>query len=102
MGQGSRGSARSLESLDPRLRGNVDQEASAPAFAPAPKLGADRAEGAKGRVWRHARSDGHTSETQSLMRIPYAVFCWKKTIYIDPSSLPRAHIDPTTTPELPT
>src|SRR3546814_2129676 len=120
MGQGSRGSARSLESLDPRLRGNDDQEARAPAFAPAPKLGAVRAEGAKGRGWRHAlgpwfaqqimgarrtlvrlvdrplvhrhrrvvdrlgqrrvgvRSEEHTSELQSLMRISYAVFCLKK------------------------
>src|SRR3546814_5391664 len=25
-----------------------------------------------------ARSDEHTSELQSLMRISYAVFCWKK------------------------
>src|SRR3546814_10001415 len=25
-----------------------------------------------------ARSEEHTSELQSLMRIPYAVFCWKK------------------------
>src|SRR3546814_7371298 len=24
------------------------------------------------------RSEEHTSELQSLMRIPYAVFCWKK------------------------
>src|SRR3546814_2231161 len=24
-----------------------------------------------------ARSEGHTSELQSLMRIPYAVLCWK-------------------------
>src|SRR3546814_10692761 len=53
-GQGYRGSARSLESLDHRLRGNEDQEARATAFAPAPKLGAVRAEGAKGRGWRHA------------------------------------------------
>src|SRR3546814_9355773 len=27
----------------------------------------------------HARSDEHTSELQSLMRISYAVFCLKKT-----------------------
>src|SRR3546814_6628455 len=26
------------------------------------------------------RSEEHTSELQSLMRIPYAVFCWKKKI----------------------
>src|SRR3546814_3014029 len=27
---------------------------------------------------RYTRSDEHTSELQSLMRISYAVFCWKK------------------------
>src|SRR3546814_10720437 len=37
------------------------------------------------RLWRDrhrpgARSEEHTSELQSLMRIPYAVFCLKKTI----------------------
>src|SRR3546814_1707169 len=26
----------------------------------------------------HSRSEEHTSELQSLMRISYAVFCWKK------------------------
>src|SRR3546814_4525510 len=33
-----------------------------------------------GRVWRgySARSEEHTSELQSLMRISYAVFCLKK------------------------
>src|SRR3546814_6307558 len=29
-------------------------------------------------VWRHVRSEEHTSELQSLMRISYAVFCLKK------------------------
>src|SRR3546814_6635567 len=29
--------------------------------------------------WRKARSEEHTSELQSLMRISYAVFCLKKT-----------------------
>src|SRR3546814_6350635 len=28
-----------------------------------------------------ARSEEHTSELKSLMRIPYAVFCWKKKTY---------------------
>src|SRR3546814_5622526 len=27
---------------------------------------------------RYRRSEEHTSELQSLMRISYAVFCWKK------------------------
>src|SRR3546814_2954690 len=29
----------------------------------------------------HSRSEEHTSELQSLMRISYAVFCLKKTIH---------------------
>src|SRR3546814_380015 len=29
-------------------------------------------------AWRDSRSEEHTSELQSLMRIPYAVFCLKK------------------------
>src|SRR3546814_1737419 len=29
---------------------------------------------------RHLRSEEHTSELQSLMRISYAVFCLKKTL----------------------
>src|SRR3546814_914768 len=34
--------------------------------------------GLAGRIWRHRRSEEHTSELQSLMRISYAVFCLKK------------------------
>src|SRR3546814_6935010 len=30
-------------------------------------------------VWKESRSEEHTSELQSLMRISYAVFCLKKT-----------------------
>src|SRR3546814_4986779 len=30
--------------------------------------------------WVKGRSEEHTSELQSLMRISYAVFCWKKKI----------------------
>src|SRR3546814_3857496 len=33
-----------------------------------------------------ARSEEHTSELQSLMRISYAVFCLKKTTLITPES----------------
>src|SRR3546814_5265985 len=32
------------------------------------------------RAWRGSRSEEHTSELQSLMRISYAVFCLKKKI----------------------
>src|SRR3546814_4752116 len=31
-----------------------------------------------GRIFAHDRSEEHTSELQSLMRISYAVFCLKK------------------------
>src|SRR3546814_10004732 len=53
------------------------------AGAPAPgrleqqARGAHRAARAAGLTAR--RSEEHTSELQSLMRISYAVFCWKKT-----------------------
>src|SRR3546814_10108766 len=33
---------------------------------------------AANKKWRHDRSEEHTSELQSLMRISYAVFCLKK------------------------
>src|SRR3546814_8062785 len=41
----------------------------------------DEATGISNRVvvdWRQQRSEEHTSELQSLMRISYAVFCLKK------------------------
>src|SRR3546814_1894238 len=47
-------------------------EMAAPKFAPQP--GVDR----RYEAWLHSRSEEHTSELQSLMRISYAVFCLKK------------------------
>src|SRR3546814_6017172 len=49
--------------------------------------------------WRgdlHGRSEEHTSELQSLMRISYAVFCLKKTTnqsqnHMHPKTLKRIH-----------
>src|SRR3546814_2457128 len=47
-----------------------------------------------GRYWRAAspadrkaflRSEEHTSELRSLMRISYAVFCWNQNITADPT-----------------
>src|SRR3546814_1078340 len=50
---------------------------------------------------RELRSEEHTSELQSLMRISYAVFCLKKknkhTIYI-----PSQHLHPISLPYRPT
>src|SRR3546814_2439716 len=44
------------------------------------RIGAGRRRGdhPQGRGLRHRRSEEHTSELQSLMRISYAVFCLKK------------------------
>src|SRR3546814_4482986 len=57
---------------------------STPRFSAAPRLPARRAAGvfrttlgSAGRT-RRERSEEHTSELQSLMRISYAVFCLKK------------------------
>src|SRR3546814_3525663 len=71
--------------------------------------GADWQGGA--RQGARLRSEEHTSELQSLMRISYAVFCLKKKMYLtsrhlpsnlcikaDPNLLPRLqHIQPTHT-----
>src|SRR3546814_10884104 len=52
-----------------------------PAFRRSPCIAAfDRKRRAVDRVERHHRSEEHTSELQSLMRISYAVFCLKKKI----------------------
>src|SRR3546814_2658776 len=40
------------------------------------------------RIWR---SEEHTSELQSLMRISYAVFCLKKTIHTSAHHCPTNH-----------
>src|SRR3546814_10457357 len=40
----------------------------------------------------HARSEEHTSELQSLMRISYAVFCFKKTLIHPTKHHTRLHI----------
>src|SRR3546814_4736710 len=48
--------------------------------APAPGRGGLRAQdpSTRGRIADNWRSEEHTSELQSLMRISYAVFCLKK------------------------
>src|SRR3546814_4597508 len=40
--------------------------------------GDDLLDGGSGNDYMHGRSEEHTSELQSLMRISYAVFCLKK------------------------
>src|SRR3546814_9508527 len=73
-----------LHALDifDRLRGQVGIAARARGrFAPAVHFLIDRLDrGLIGGVAREiVRSEEHTSELQSLMRISYAVFCLKKT-----------------------
>src|SRR3546814_3955163 len=51
---------------------------------PAPVRASPKAAPARrGAIVRRARSEEHTSELQSLMRISYAVFCLKKKNAID-------------------
>src|SRR3546814_3748954 len=54
--------------------------ASAPRIAPLTALqcGRTRQFSSSAHSWRVSRSEEHTSELQSLMRISYAVFCLKK------------------------
>src|SRR3546814_1670903 len=58
-----------------------DTKTSSPGPTPAPtsaKKSASVPEHFSLRLSGLARSEEHTSELQSLMRISYAVFCWKK------------------------
>src|SRR3546814_10373013 len=51
--------------------------------------------GAMRRIAVHHRSEEHTSELQSLMRISYAVFCLKKKTYNSkPYKANQPHIHP--------
>src|SRR3546814_7336904 len=43
--------------------------------------------------WSSSRSEEHTSELQSLMRISYAVFCLKKKISKDTTDTKRQHLN---------
>src|SRR3546814_4467814 len=69
--------------------GSCASPSNHPDGLPARKLGGG-AEGALGcRAFsRHARSEDHTSELQSLMRNTYAVFCLQKNTTQQPA-LPR-------------
>src|SRR3546814_5445879 len=59
--------------IDPR-----DHRADVHRIALADKLLAQDAGDRRRHIDRHLRSEEHTSELQSLMRISYAVFCLKK------------------------
>src|SRR3546814_2195507 len=83
----SRGRSRRRRGADP---GRRSAEARQPRDAEddAPRIGARRRRDRPGWLFRdeppddarcpHLRSEEHTSELQSLMRITYAVFCLKK------------------------
>src|SRR3546814_3609604 len=48
--------------------------------------------GAEERIFRFDRSEEHTSELQSLMRISYAVFCLKKKTHTHFPTLRTSHL----------
>src|SRR3546814_1275193 len=45
------------------------------------------------KPWSLPRSEEHTSELQSLMRISYAVFCLNKKKYLTQQTLSKQHIN---------
>src|SRR3546814_8831532 len=51
-------------------------------------------------VPRHSRSEEHTSELQSLMRISYAVFCLKKKIRYKQKRQQHTHLSRHATPTI--
>src|SRR3546814_2000930 len=66
-------SARNTAAPMRRCPGRPQASAAPPKRCPAPRRTTWRAE-----FWGRDRSEEHTSELQSLMRISYAVFCLKK------------------------
>src|SRR3546814_7449536 len=74
---------RSIECLEKKPKHNKRSRDPKPSSKPA--KAASRAGSNAGRGFRYqdaVRSEEHTSELQSLMRISYAVFCLKKKINI--------------------
>src|SRR3546814_9511178 len=59
-------------------QGAASRRAALGARCEAARPNAVRAVGIAGKGRHHLRSEEHTSELQSLMRISYAVFCLKK------------------------
>src|SRR3546814_6351310 len=70
------------EGAAPTGRVDPSRMPEAPAVTPQPRAAAAKAAPAKAKAAvapaKAARSEEHTSELQSLMRISYAVFCLKK------------------------
>src|SRR3546814_1403226 len=71
--QGPLGLSPGRSDLPPEIEADIRQTLSGPTSV-AKGIGALRTHGGDA----HGRSEEHTSELQSLMRISYAVFCLKK------------------------
>src|SRR3546814_4993877 len=68
-----------FRSLRPQGRADVHRQQLGPALQPVGESSHRRQLEAAGLLgWSGRRSEEHTSELQSLMRISYAVFCLKK------------------------
>src|SRR3546814_10112052 len=80
--------------VEPR-QGVVDQRGEVGGVGDAVALAGDQRAGLLGqlRVLFGLRSEEHTSELQSLMRISYAVFCLKKkkTTHMQPTDQHNCH-----------
>src|SRR3546814_6652460 len=63
---------------EPRKGTRIEGLEAAAAEADTMVFHADTASGPDGAIIANGRSEEHTSELQSLMRISYAVFCLKK------------------------
>src|SRR3546814_2630163 len=66
------GAVQALHLRPSRRQGPVDDAEAGE------EMGGKRAQGSLGHPFLRLRSEEHTSELQSLMRISYAVFCLKK------------------------
>src|SRR3546814_6535615 len=71
-----------VRALQPRLEQAPDEQPRMPAIGWPHALTRQQIGQHRGKIGgRDERSEEHTSELQSLMRISYAVFCLKKTKY---------------------
>src|SRR3546814_9318412 len=86
-------SRRGFGQGDGRIVARLNQQAVEQLLDGDPIAGLEEHLGAVGRDLPGARSEEHTSELQSLMRISYADFCLKKKTkcYTDPTSITLSH-----------
>src|SRR3546814_8236494 len=75
------------------VEGRIFWDAALPSLAPKERAACyDAMNAAMARLHRVDRSEEHTSELQSLMRISYAVFCLKKKNH---TNIPQQHKETT-------